>query len=143
MPTWRGQQYSLALFPTWIMAVVSAVRNVFLGTRLSFAVTSKTGTAGQTEISGSDARLVWPQLAAIGVLIVGALIGLGRLAFGTSEDGVAILTNVGWTCYNLAMLSVIIDALARRSRVPGGLSDLGTAAEEVAQATARIGGGRR
>ncbi|MCH8281555.1 MAG: glycosyltransferase [Chloroflexi bacterium] len=137
MPTWRGQQYSLALFPTWIMAVVSAVKNVFLGTRLNFAVTSK------TRMAGSDVRLVWPQLAVIAVLIIGALIGLGRLAFGASQDGVAILTNVGWTCYNLAMLSVIVDALARRSRVPAGLSDLGTATLEVAQATARIGGGRR
>ena len=137
MPTWRGQQYSLALFPTWIMAVVSAVKNVFLGTRLNFAVTSK------TRMAGSDVRLVWPQLAVILVLIIGALIGLGRLAFGTSQDGVAILTNVGWTCYNLAMLSVIVDALARRSRVPAGLSHLGTATLEVAQATARIGGGRR
>ena len=92
---------------------------------------------------GSDVRLVWPQLTVIGILTIGALIGLARLALGTSQDGVAILTNVGWTCYNLAMLSVIVDALARRSRVPGGLSDLGTATVEVAQATARIGGGRR
>ena len=137
MPTWRGQQYSLALFPTWIIAVVSAVRNVFFRTRLSFAVTSK------TRIAGSDVRLVWPQLAVIGILIIGALIGLGRLAFGASQDGVAILTNVGWTCYNLAMLSVIVDALARRSRVPTGISDLGIATVEVAQATSRIGGGRR
>ena len=81
--------------------------------------------------------------AVIGVLIIGALFGLGRLAFGASQDGVAILTNVGWTCYNLAMLSVIIDALARRSKVPAVLSDSGTAMEEAALATARIGGGRR
>ena len=137
MPTWRGQQYSLALFPTWIMAVISAARNVFFRTRLSFAVTSK------TKIAGSSVRLVWPQLAVIGFLIIGTLIGLGRLAFGSSQDGVAILTNVGWTCYNLAMLSVIVDALARRSGVSGGFSDLGKAAEEVAQTTARIGGGQR
>ncbi|MCH8870149.1 MAG: glycosyltransferase [Chloroflexi bacterium] len=137
LPTWRGQQYSLALFPTWIMAVVSSVRNVFFRTRLSFAVTSK------TRVAGSDLRLLWPQLAVIVVLIIGALIGLGRLALGTSEDGVAIVTNVAWTCYNLAMLSVIIDVLARRSRVPAGLSDLGTATVGVAQAPGRIGGGRR
>ena len=137
MPTWRGQQYSLALFPTWIMAVVSSVRNVIFGTRLRFAVTSK------TRVAGGEVRLVWPQLAVIGILIIGALTGLGRLAFGASQEGVAILTNVGWTCYNLAMLSVIVDALARRSRVPAGLSDLGPATEAVAQATARIGGGQR
>ena len=110
MPTWRGQQYNLALFPTWITAVVSAFKNVFFGTRLSFVVTSK------TKVAGSDLRLIWPQLTIIGFLVFGALFGLGRLAVGSSEDGVAILTNVGWTCYNLAMLSVIIDAIARRSK---------------------------
>ena len=92
---------------------------------------------------GSDVRLVWPQLTVIGILTIGALIGLGRLALGISQDGVAILTNVVWTCYNLAMLSVIIDALARSSKVTASSSDLGTATAEVAQATARIGGGRR
>ena len=119
------------------MAVVSSIRNVYFGTRLSFAVTSK------TRDPGSNLRLVWPQLAVIGFLILGALTGLGRLALGTSQDGVAILTNVGWTCYNLAMLSVIVDALTRRYRVPAGVSESGLATEAVAQSTARIGGGRR
>ncbi len=39
--TWRGQQYSLALFPTWIRAVVTAAANVWFGRPLQFAVTSK------------------------------------------------------------------------------------------------------
>ncbi|PYY32815.1 glycosyltransferase, partial [Curtobacterium sp. MCBD17_030] len=30
-PTWRGQQYSLALFPVWIESVTSAFENVFRG----------------------------------------------------------------------------------------------------------------
>lgn len=29
--TWRGQQYSLALFPVWIEATTSAIANVFFG----------------------------------------------------------------------------------------------------------------
>ena len=137
IPTWRGQQYSLALFPVWITAVVSATRNVFFGTRLSFAVTSK------MRVAGADAGSVWPQLAAIVILVISALVGLGRLALGLSEDGVAIVTNVAWTCYNLAILSVIVDALVRRSRVTVRFADQSTVTRDVGQATARIGGGRR
>ncbi|HEY1135601.1 MAG TPA: glycosyltransferase family 2 protein, partial [Nocardioides sp.] len=40
-PTWRGQQYSLALFPVWIKSVTSAFGNVFLGRSLDFSVTPK------------------------------------------------------------------------------------------------------
>ena len=40
-PTWRGQQYSLALFPVWIRSFTSAFGNVFLGRALDFAVTPK------------------------------------------------------------------------------------------------------
>ena len=39
IPTWRGQQYSLALFPTWIKACTTAARNVWFGHPLGFAVT--------------------------------------------------------------------------------------------------------
>ncbi len=34
MRTWRGQQYSLALFPLWIKAFVSAIGNVYFGRKL-------------------------------------------------------------------------------------------------------------
>jgi cellulose synthase (UDP-forming) len=40
-PTWRGQQYSLALFPVWIKACWTAVLNVYAGRPLGFAVTPK------------------------------------------------------------------------------------------------------
>ena len=116
---------------------MSATRNVFFGTRLSFAVTSK------MRVAGADAGSVWPQLAAIVILVISALVGLGRLALGLSEDGVAIVTNVAWTCYNLAILSVIVDALVRRSRVTVRFADQSTVTRDVGQATARIGGGRR
>ena len=39
--TWRGQQYSLALFPVWIKALTSAFNNVYRGRSLAFAVTPK------------------------------------------------------------------------------------------------------
>ncbi len=41
-PTWRGQQYSLALFPVWIKACWTAVLNVYAARPLGFAVTPKT-----------------------------------------------------------------------------------------------------
>ena len=67
--TWRGQQYSLALFPTWIKSVTSAFGNVFLGRDLDFRVTPKTLQAHN--------RLPWhlvrPQLIAMSVLVLAAL----------------------------------------------------------------------
>jgi len=42
VPTWRGQQYSLALFPVWIKACTTAFNNVVFGRPLDFAVTPKT-----------------------------------------------------------------------------------------------------
>jgi cellulose synthase (UDP-forming) len=46
IPTWRGQQYSLALFPTWIKACTTAARNVWFGRPLGFAVTPKARQSG-------------------------------------------------------------------------------------------------
>ena len=40
-PTWRGQQYSLSLFPIWIQAAWSALANVVLKRDLPFTVTPK------------------------------------------------------------------------------------------------------
>ncbi len=37
--TWRGQQYSLALFPLWIRACTTAIGNVYFGRSLGFVVT--------------------------------------------------------------------------------------------------------
>ncbi len=50
--TWRGQQYSLALFPVWISSVTTAVANVFFRKPLDFAVTPRSapraGSRGTT-----------------------------------------------------------------------------------------------
>jgi len=46
VPTWRGQQYSLALFPLWIKAVTSAVASVHFGRKLGFVVTPKERQGG-------------------------------------------------------------------------------------------------
>jgi cellulose synthase (UDP-forming) len=55
--TWRGQQYSLALFPTWIKACPTAARNVRFGRPLGFAVTPKARQSG-----GPSRSLIRPQI---------------------------------------------------------------------------------
>jgi cellulose synthase (UDP-forming) len=104
MRTWRGQQYSLALFPLWINACTSAVGNVIFKRELSFVVTPKTRQAG------ASLRLVRPQLIAMGILLLAAVVGLVRLMVGATDDGGAIMLNVVWVVYDLVMLSVVIDA---------------------------------
>lgn len=109
--TWRGQQYSLALFPIWIKAVTSAVGNVYFGRGLGFAVTPKTRQEGRY------LHMVRPQLAAMALLCLAAIVGLGRLAFGYTADGVPILINVGWACYNLITLGVVLTAATYTPKV--------------------------
>ncbi|MGN6810915.1 MAG: glycosyltransferase, partial [Thermomicrobiales bacterium] len=86
-PTWRGRQYNLALFPLWIVAVVTAAGNVFFGKRLDFAVTPKTRQGGVSW------RLVRWQLVMMALLIAAMVYGLARLALGHASDGPAILIN--------------------------------------------------
>lgn len=109
LKTWRGQQYSLALFPVWIKACTSAFSNVVLKRPLGFAVTKKDGR----DESGPPWREIWPQLTAIVVLVLALLIGLARLAVGTS-DGTGTLVNTVWVIYDLAVLSVIVQAALYR-----------------------------
>jgi cellulose synthase (UDP-forming) len=104
LPTWRGQQYSLALFPLWIKAITSAIGNVYFGRKLGFVVTPK------TRQGGVHLSLIWPQLAAIVLLNISIIWSLGRLALGLTEAGVPILVNVFWACYDLVALSVVLRA---------------------------------
>jgi len=108
LPTWRGQQYSLALFPLWIQATVTSAADVFFGRRLSFTVTPKTRRAGR------HVSLVAPQLAMIAVLGLAMVIGLFRLLTGQAADGLGTLVNVVWASYDLLILSVVIEALLYR-----------------------------
>ncbi len=119
LKTWRGQQYSLALFPVWIKACTSAAANVLLGRPLSFAVTPKTGPSA----AAPPWRAIWPQLTAIAVLIVALVIGIVRVFAGTA-DGTGTLVNTVWVIYDLAVLSVIIQAaLYRGPAVPASSTD--------------------
>lgn len=103
-PSWRGQQYSLALFPIWIKSVTSAVSNVYRGRKLGFIVTPK------TRQDGVHLHLIWPQLMAMVALVGAVMLGLTRLALGATDDGLPILINTFWAIYDIIALSVVLDA---------------------------------
>ncbi|GAA1147370.1 glycosyltransferase family 2 protein [Nocardioides aquiterrae] len=112
-PTWRGQQYSLALFPVWIKAFTSAFGNVYRGRTLDFAVTKKT----RTEHEGPRWDLVRPQLIAMGLLALAVVIGGVRLAVGQATPfGTAF--NIVWVLFDLLIFSIIIRAARYRGYEP-------------------------
>ena len=105
MRTWRGQQYSLALFPVWIKACWTATLNVWFGRPLDFAVTKKDGR----DERGIPFRQIWPQLTAMVVLVLAMAIGVGRVIVGVA-DSMGTIVNVLWVIYDLVVLSVILQA---------------------------------
>jgi cellulose synthase (UDP-forming) len=116
--TWRGQQYSLALFPVWCKAVTSAFSNVFLGRPLAFAVTPKS----RQYTGGLVWRLVKYQLIAAGLLIMAMIAGTIRAAAGHATT---LATAVGliWAAFDLLLLSVLIPAIRYRGSEPAKDSD--------------------
>lgn len=104
LPTLRGQQYSLALFPLWIKAVYTTIGNVYFGQKLGFVVTPK------TRQGGTHLRLVWPQVLMMVLLVISVGVGFARLALGWNDDPGPIMINVLWATYNIAMLSVVLVA---------------------------------
>lgn len=110
--TWRGHQYSLALFPLWIRACVTAAANVWFGRPLGFVVTPKTRQARQP----FPWRLIWPQLTAMAILVLACVVGGLRLWAGTTTSVIGTGVNWLWVAYDLLVLSVIIEAA--RFRVP-------------------------
>lgn len=113
LPTWRGQQYSLALFPIWIKAVTSAIGSVHFGQKLGFVVTPK------TRQGGVSLQLVRPQLIFIVVLVIAIIIGLGRLALGSNPNGTTTMINVVWALYDILALSVVLDATFHNPDIEG------------------------
>ncbi|MDX6357946.1 MAG: hypothetical protein QOH37_1000 [Nocardioidaceae bacterium] len=112
--TWRGHQYSLALFPLWIRACVTAGANVYLGRPLGFVVTPKT----RQEHSGFPWRLVWPQVVATVVLVVACAIGAARLWLHAETSTVGTAVNIAWVGYDLLVISVIYRAALYRAPEP-------------------------
>lgn len=105
-PTWRGQQYSLALFPVWIEAVTSAFQNVYRGKPLGFRVTPKTRQAS----TGPRWDLVKPQLWAMGALVAALVLIAIRYATGQAA-GIAPLVNTAWVIFDLVIFSIVIRAV--------------------------------
>ncbi|MBG6218465.1 cellulose synthase (UDP-forming) [Arthrobacter sp. CAN_A6] len=110
--TWRGQQYSLALFPTWIKACTTAARNVWFGRPLGFAVTPKARQDG-----GPGWSLIRPQLVVMVLLAAALIVGLIRLAAGLNEP-VGTLVNMAWVVFDLVVLSVLVKAVKYKGFVP-------------------------
>jgi cellulose synthase (UDP-forming) len=104
--TWRGQQYSLALFPVWIRACTTAVANVFFHRDLGFVVTPKTRSARPRPAW----RLVRVQLITMGLLVVAAVVGLVRLHLGLAPSAYGTWVNIAWVAYDLLVLSVVVPA---------------------------------
>ncbi|MGK5173029.1 glycosyltransferase [Geodermatophilus sp. CPCC 205761] len=111
--TWRGQQYSLALFPLWIRACTTAVGNVFFGRSLGFVVTPKERQQG----GGIPWRLIRPQVVAMVVLVAAAVVGLIRLGLGLAPTAQGTWVNLVWVVYDLVVLSVVIEAARYRGPV--------------------------
>ena len=105
MRTWRGQQYSLALFPVWIRACWTAFANVVLGRPLGFVVTPKTRTGEHRPAW----RTIWPQLTAMVLLVVSAVVGTVRLVAFDADLGATLVT-LAWVAYDLAVLGVLVPA---------------------------------
>lgn len=108
--TWRGHQYSLALFPLWIRACTTALANVFLHRPLGFVVTPKTRQAG----GSFPWRLIWPQLLATVVLVAACVIGVVRLWTGAATSTIGTTVNVVWVAYDLLVMSIIFRAALYR-----------------------------
>lgn len=106
--TWRGQQYSLALFPVWITATTSALANVLFGRELSFIVTSKVRGVYRPQWS-----LITPQIIAAVTLVVATVIGILRLLFGVGEP-IGTAVNLAWVVFDLVVLSVLVPAVRYR-----------------------------
>ncbi len=106
--TWRGQQFSLALFPIWIKATTSAIANVFFGRPLPFIVTPK----NRGDI-GPQWRLIVPQIVVACVLVLAAAVGVVRLVSGIGEP-VGTVVNLVWVAFDLLILSVLVQAARYR-----------------------------
>ncbi|MET3163257.1 UNVERIFIED_ORG: cellulose synthase (UDP-forming) [Arthrobacter sp. UYEF10] len=119
IPTWRGQQYSLALFPTWLKACSTAARNVWFGRPLGFAVTPKARQTG-----GPSWSLIRPQIVVSALLAVAAVVGIIRLATGLAEP-LGTLVNVAWVIFDLVVMSILVRAVLYKGYEPAVDVDAG------------------
>jgi cellulose synthase (UDP-forming) len=114
IPTWRGQQYSLALFPVWITSCTTAFSNVVLRIPLGFAVTPKTRRTS-TERQWS---LIRPQVVVMALLVVAIVVGSINLLVNHA-DPLGTGVNLAWAVFDLVILSVLFPAITYTGYVPG------------------------
>lgn len=110
--TWRGQQYSYALFPVWIKATTSAFANVLFHRPMTFVVTPKTRSEGSTPW-----RLIRYQLLVGLAFLISLVVGVVRYALGQAPL-IATIINVAWVIFDLALLKVLIPAVVYKGFVP-------------------------
>jgi cellulose synthase (UDP-forming) len=124
--TWRGQQYSLALFPVWIRATTTAFANVVFNKPLDFAVTPKTR---QTDGPGwrPPWHLVRLQLIVAALLLIATVIGVTRLLLGIGEP-IGTAVNVAWVVFDLLILGVLAPAVRYRGVAVSAVEPSGAAA---------------
>lgn len=113
LPTWRGQQYSLALFPIWIRACVTAFNNVVLKLPLDFAVTPKT----KQDVTGRPWGKIRWQLIVAAILFVSVIIGLVRVLI-LGDEVIGTVVNIVWVAYDFVCLSVLFGAVRFRGFQP-------------------------
>ncbi|HEY4899054.1 MAG TPA: hypothetical protein VIH79_04965, partial [Candidatus Nanopelagicaceae bacterium] len=103
--TWRGQQYSYALFPIWIKATISGFANVIFHQPMTFVVTPKT----KGEISKPWWLIRYQLMFAI-AFIIALVVGTIRCATGRAPF-IATAINIMWVIFDLSLLKVLIPAV--------------------------------
>jgi cellulose synthase (UDP-forming) len=111
IPTWRGQQYSFALFPLWIRATFTTVANVYFGRKLNFVVTPK--SLERTSRS-QMLKVVWPQIVTIGLLVLSTIVGVIKLYVHAAPSVEGVWLNVVWVALDVLLISVVIRAASYR-----------------------------
>ena len=96
----RGEQYSLALFPVWIKAVVS----ILLGRKTQFVVTPK------ERQSGRFLKLIKVQIFCILFSCAASAYAIILSISGTAYAPVGLAINLFWAAYNALNLGVIVRA---------------------------------
>jgi cellulose synthase (UDP-forming) len=113
IPTWRGQQYSLALFPVWISACSTAFTNVVLRIPLGFAVTPKTRRLSAER----QWSLIRPQLGVMALLVLAIVVGIVNFIVNDAEF-VGTAVNIAWAVFDLVVLSVLFPAITYKGYAP-------------------------
>ena len=114
--TWRGHQYSLALFPLWIKACWTAAANVWFHRPLGFVVTPKARQTG-----GPSWSLIRPQIVVAGCWRLPPS-WIIRLATGLAEP-LGTLVNVAWVIFDLVVMSILVRAVLYKGYEPAGVVD--------------------